>query len=201
MSKASGNAQIHGTLFIKWVQLAEELDEGPKKVFWGLVPPPPFTDKICKVVFNSFYKYNPQKCFFVAITQGNEDQMVEMYFSNSGKLYFSRSLLYLLMKYHWFLLLSHFHVFGSLSLSQLSPSLSTQMIPTLYTLSVGSSLATTFPSLATTSPIPPIPPLVSQAGRPRCLQILLRDGFSHLFVVWHPVTPFVAACDALWRPF
>ena len=37
--------------------------------------------------------------FFVAITQGNEDQMVEMYFSNSGKLYFSRSLLYLLMKY------------------------------------------------------------------------------------------------------
>ena len=34
--------------------------------------------------------------FFVAITQGNEDQMVEMYFSNSGKLYFSRSLLYLI---------------------------------------------------------------------------------------------------------
>ena len=31
--------------------------------------------------------------FFVAITQGNKNQMVEMYFSNSGKLYFSRSLI------------------------------------------------------------------------------------------------------------
>ena len=172
-----------------------------KKSFGVWYPPPPLRTKSAKAYLIPSISIILKNVFFVAITQGNEDQMVETYFSNSGKLYFSRSLLYLLMKYRWFLLLSHFHVFGPLSLSQLSPSLSTQMIPTLCTLSVGPSLAPTFPSLATTSPIPPIPPLVSQAGRPRCLQILLRDGFSHLFAVWHPVTPFVAACDALWRPF
>ena len=89
----------------------------------------------------------------------------------------------------------HSFAFPPISGPWLSPttsclSLSAQMIPTSVV-----SWAVIGPQHCSSRPFQPIQPLLSHAGRRRCLQIPMRDSFSHLLVT---------SCDAfrrgLWRP-
>lgn len=86
--------------------------------------------------------------------------------------------------------LSHSHSFPLTHTSWLS--LSAQMIPTSLP---HVSCPVIGPQHCSSRPFQPIQTALSQAGRRRCLQIPMRDSFSHLHVT---------SCDAfrrgLWRP-